>query len=327
MDKLDKTLKCETIGGFLKEGYCHVDDFILKDTEVSCEETFKGKWVSKTLTPVESMHLLGTTKTDNFAEFRLCKFPLDNIDNLKKEYFDKLQFTTLMRVYNRNRFDKAVIDKKKELVNDSQFLNFLVDRAKEIVSSGQQHQPMLFIKSGKEITIATLIFENYDEKERILKNVRKSITDGNIKKYWIVMEAWTGDNPFILPSRDAERKEALIISEYEKGEIRGKQIHLPFDRDAAGKPIWKKPREMLGTETDMADRWNFFMEDTFDERMAKVRDEKLSEDIKKIKEQFMAEQQKKGVSKTELDMMSKTFDKVGEDIKKKMKRAYGDEKL
>jgi len=329
MNKLNSAMKCEQLGGYIRDGECLLEDEILTDTEVSCEKTLKGNWITKSMYPVESMSYLGITKTPftkQLVDIRLCRFPLENIEYIQKEHFDKLQRSVLYRVINRDRFKSATIDEKKEMVSDSQLLDMLKKRSVDIVNMGQQHAPMMFVKgANKQITIILLHFENDKEKETMLKNIRDLISKGEVKKYWIVMESWVSDNPFILPRNDPNRKEAIMISEYEKDVIKTKKIIMPFKRDLEGKPVWLKKREDISEPSETGDRWNFFMEDIMDEKMAQIREEILRKQIAKAKKEMMEEFRSKGMSEEELKKASKTFDEVGEKIVKKMKRSYGDE--
>ena len=185
---------------------------------------------------------------------------------------------------------------------------------------------MMFLKTGnKELQIVVLQFANDEEKMKMMEKIRGLIMLSGVTKYWVVMEAWVSDNPFIRPRHDANRKEAIIISEYEKGEIHRKMIQMPFGREN-GRPVWLKHKEILMTSEDSADRWNFFMEDVMDERMVKIREREIDKKIKEAKKEILDAERKKGATEEEIKEMSKTFDRVAEKMKKKYKMR-GDEWL
>ena len=324
MNSLENAKKCESISGYLDDGYCHVDEFILKDTKVSCENDFKGIWVIKNFDKISGMNKIGTAKPGDHPNFKICKFPLENINNPEQKQFKKLETNAKMRVYNRELFKKSIIDKKIELANDTQLLNIFLEQAKMIINSGQTYAPLMFVKKGdNEIAIIKLKFANQEEKDRLINKLRNIITNSNVQKYWIMMEAWIGSNPFILPRYDIERKEVVVITEYDKDQIETRRVQLEFDRKN-GKPEWIRKKEILSTPDEGADRWNFFVEDVIDEKTKLVRLDKLDKDLEKIKKQFMEEKRKQGFTEEQIKIEEKKFDEMAERVRKKFKKMPGD---
>jgi hypothetical protein len=149
-------------------------------------------------------------------------------------------------------------------------LEWIEKKAKEVLEVKGSHQPQLMgVKPNGEIVIALLMFRNNEEKEQIRQVTRHLIEKENITHYFTIMESWLsqqdGSMPYVQPSKRVDRKEALVIIEFRKGE-KEKGFAQIFSRKGK-KIVWGEKNE-LGESHSI---WNFFLEEEgVNERMDKV---------------------------------------------------------
>lgn len=166
--------------------------------------------------------------------------------------------------------------------------------AKGIIESGKQHMPMIhLISKDNEVTICGLGFDSDKGKEKMLELFRKKIQDEKIPRYFIIMEGWVGSNAHIRPSRDFERKEALIVSEF-RDTMERKIIVVPFIREN-NKIKWQE--EMNLDDSEQYNRWDFYREDVMDEVIEKQRKEELLKELEKTDLKELVEMAKQDYEK------------------------------
>ena len=183
---------------------------------------------------------------------------------------------------------------------------------------------IITIKPDKSIDMIILHFSTDDEKEMQLNMMRKKINDENIIKYWTIMEGWIGSDPFIRPSRDFERKEALIILEFDKKTMMTKFVMIPFEKKD-NKIIWKKRlyEENIEDHTyHFSSMWNFYKEDVSEEMLKKIKIESIYKKIDDISKDQMDEMVKK--SRKELNDDTITEEKIKKEMKKQAKKMVFD---
>ncbi|GAG88057.1 unnamed protein product, partial [marine sediment metagenome] len=175
----------------------------------------------------------------------------------------------------------------------------IVKTAKSVMESTGKHPLSIIINKGKKSK--GMIFTGVD-KEKVKDLLRNLITKEKIEIYWLVAVSWikTG-NVFVRPSQDPNRKEALIISEYNGNTMETKRIFFMFERKEK-KIIWGK--RMTDTNfLNFADTWNFYKEDTMDESYNKMLIQKslesFEEQWKKRKDKFIAKIREKYPDVTE----------------------------
>lgn len=155
-------------------------------------------------------------------------------------------------------------------MNDLVDIELIERKAKEIVEKGKEHVPMVFLESEGEIDIKVIPFKNDKEKEIILNILRDYVQKKNIKRYWVVMESWLGNNPEIRPRRDINRREALTILEF-NSDFERKALILKFTRDKNGNVSWEERNVIEGDK--IVSRWDFYREDVVEERMEELKKE------------------------------------------------------
>ena len=99
--------------------------------------------------------------------------------------------------------------------------------AKETLEALGTHEPMIYLDfHGKLVSYLLFIHR----KEEALKYFRELITKEEIPQYWTVTESWISRTRGLSPSQDINRKEMLMISEYNGTTMETKKILLPFER-------------------------------------------------------------------------------------------------
>jgi hypothetical protein len=74
-----------------------------------------------------------------------------------------------------------------------------------------------------------LVFDPYT-KEEALRHFREMVTKEDIKIYWTVNESWVSQTRGIAPSEDMNRREMLMISEYNGDTMENRKVLLPYER-------------------------------------------------------------------------------------------------
>jgi len=184
---------------------------------------------------------------------------------------------------------------------------------------------IIAMKPDKSIDMIILNFSTDEEKEMQLNIMRKKINEENIIKYWAIMEGWVGSNPFILPSRDFERKEAIIILEFDKKTMMTKLVMIPFEKKD-NKIIWKE----RSYEDDMEDNtchfssmWNFYKEDVSEEMLKKLKTESIYKKIDNISKDQMDKIVRQARKKLNDDTI--TEEKIKKELKSQAKKMVYDE--
>ncbi len=164
--------------------------------------------------------------------------------------------------------------------------------AVDVMEKNKRHTPqiMLIDKKTKNITCMLIYFDNEDEKDNNLKVIREKIHKDKIEQYFVVVESWIGQNPYIQPSKDPNKKEALIIMEYNKNNpTQSNSIFRTFEKND-NEIVWIDRKEEINNEQNKS-RWNFYLEDVMSESIENIRleqffkenpKEKFEEDIKKF---------------------------------------------
>jgi len=113
--------------------------------------------------------------------------------------------------------------------------------AMECLEKTGKHSPQIIVETPHGVVMVVLCFRNQDEKKKMHEQIRGLIQKSKVNNYFYVAEAWMSeqkkDNPAILPSRDIDRKEVLIVSEFRKDGF-GESIMNEFERKGDS-IIWK----------------------------------------------------------------------------------------
>jgi len=322
---LTKAQKCEqTFAGYLDDDHCVVDKDVFQG-QTTCE-ALDGKLFKKQMKATESMDKIGAIGFSGIYEWNLCRFPLasmDKIDEKKQEPWIHFGLGEA-RAYQRERWRKADDRKKQRLMDGLRLRRELEIAAKAIVMSGEQHQPTMFIeKPDGKMDIGQFRFSSDAAKELALKKLKEEVWKAKSNRYWIIMEAWVGKNPWVRPKYDRDRTEALIITEYDKEDTHSMMTALPFSRK--GKEIiWEMRRENLGGGERGADRWNAFMEDTLKERSIQFKKNQIEKELAEAKQKFKEELIKNGKFTSEEE---KALNEGAESAKKKFFKLIEDGKI
>ena len=321
---LSNAQKCEALAGFIKDNRCNIDEAVLLP-HITCE-SLDGRWANQRMSHGQSMTLLGASKGEEYNNWKICSFPLENTGKIEQDKFDRMEIGMAdVRTHYRTRYNNADEKRKENLLAHMMITETLIQQAKKIVEHGKQHTAMMFTEDPvKGITINELRWNNDIAKAKMLTDIRVAITKGNIKNYWIIMEAWVGKNPLILPRHDAERTEEIFLGFYEKDDVHSRGVHLPFERKD-GKIIWTNRTEHL-TGENAGDRWNFFMEDVMDERIDKAKLMVFERDMEKARKDFIDKMDKRGIAGPMRAYMLKELDEQIDDAKKSLKRKLGSKK-
>jgi len=318
---LTNAQKCESLAGFIKDNRCNIDESVLVP-HVTCEG-LDGRWVNQRMSLDQSMTLMGAAKDDVFGNWQICSFPLENTEKIDQDKVDRMQIGMAeSRVHYRTRYNNTDGKKKEKFLERMMLTEILINQAKKIVELGKQHAAIMFIEDPvKGISINELRWNNDIAKAKMLSDIRESVSKGNIKNYWIIMEAWVGKNPYILPRHDMERTEEIFLGFYEKDDVHSRGVHLPFERKD-GKIVWTNRSEHLSGE-NAGDRWNFFMEDVMDERVDQAKTLVLERDLEKARKDFIEQMDRRGITGPMRDHMLKEIDSQIDEIKKVVKRRTG----
>ena len=151
-------------------------------------------------------------------------------------------------------------------------IEWVIKQAKLILEETGKHLPQVIAQTNvdgkKELAIIAIPFGTQKEKEMALNGLRAFVKNMNVERYWAVFEAWMakiekGEKLFRPASRDVDREEVLIISEFSK-DMTQKCIIVPFKRED-NKIIFDKE---VNANKDYSSVWNVFLEkDGLDEKM------------------------------------------------------------
>jgi hypothetical protein len=109
-------------------------------------------------------------------------------------------------------------------------LDTLEERSKKELEDIGSHEPMIYMDKNGELVPYMLVISSYESKEAALRNFREMVTRENIPRYWTVTQSWVSATRGILPMQDMNRREMLLIVEYDGNTMECKRVMLPFDR-------------------------------------------------------------------------------------------------
>jgi len=110
----------------------------------------------------------------------------------------------------------------------TELIEELEKMAKQTLETLGTHEPMIYLDFHGKL-VSYLLF--MQRKEAALKYFRELITKENIPQYWTVTESWVSKTRGLAPCMDINRKEMLMISEYNGTTMETKKILLPFERN------------------------------------------------------------------------------------------------
>ena len=176
---------------------------------------------------------------------------------------------------------------------DGYNLDFVEKQAKMVMEREGKHYPLAILSSEKEIFIFPMTFSGDREKQLTQEMLRKFVQVKKIERYWTIMESWVSCNPHIeSASRDINRKEALVISEFSISEnINGKMLTIIFEKDGK-KIIWKERVLLEGNSKKggFQSTWNFFKEDIGKELDDKREKARIADIVKRVEQADMSEE-------------------------------------
>jgi hypothetical protein len=183
----------------------------------------------------------------------------------------------------------------------------IVKIAKDVLQETGRHTMQLVVETSKINDDGTIENElhmvivpsiiNQAQKDEVAKYLRPLISDFKAERYFHIMEAWMSivdvtKKMFRPASRDIDRKECLVISEYRKDQ-KNQSVTIPFIRANDGEIYVGRERRM----TPGKDIWNAYLEfDGVEESLKKSVDEwndaffksKAKEFTKKYHPKFVA---------------------------------------
>jgi len=106
----------------------------------------------------------------------------------------------------------------------------LEKNARKTLEDIGNHVPMIYMDKKGVLISYLLIFDQYT-KAQAMRHFREMVTKENIPIYWTVTESWISQTRGILPEDDVNRREMLIISEYDGETMENRKILLPFERE------------------------------------------------------------------------------------------------
>lgn len=150
----------------------------------------------------------------------------------------------------------------------------IVEKAKKIIKETKEHRPLALMFNEKEQYVVPCLFDDQKSKERCQKALRTLVEEKNITHYYVIMEGWmseqTMEEPVIPPSRNINRKEVLFIAGFSKDNPKGENVTIQFTREN-GEIVFGEERTAESIETP----WNFYLEDTSDQRIEEDRRKRI----------------------------------------------------
>jgi len=104
----------------------------------------------------------------------------------------------------------------------------LLEYHKKMLRKEGEIQPILFTLKGERVQLfmLTAVMDDKDKAEICVKAVLSEVKPDS---YYMATEAWEGTDTNVMPSKDPNRKEVLIIYGQGKGES-GKLVRQPFTK-------------------------------------------------------------------------------------------------
>ena len=176
-------------------------------------------------------------------------------------------------------------------------IEFLEKAAKAIMQREKHHIPMIFLISrDKELSICGLAFRNRKGKNIMCDELRKKVQEEKIPQYFVVMEGWLSSNPHIMPSNDINRKETLIVSEFNSS-MKRRVIIIPFSRSESNNIIWHNKIDLPDDDGEQYNQWDFYRVNVMEEVFEKTRKEALLKELEETDLKMLIEKTKKDYEK------------------------------
>ena len=129
----------------------------------------------------------------------------------------------------------------------------IIRLAKKLVLEMGYHEPILFVKGSKSKFV--LNFKEFgdtsEQRERNMLNAGATLAYkhnvGELEALVFVNEAWMGTNINVLPSKDPNRIEVLLINTFDPGTKEESLIMFEMVRNAQGKVTDLKEKTLPGT--------------------------------------------------------------------------------
>ena len=127
----------------------------------------------------------------------------------------------------------------------------LVDVAKIILETTKKHSPQLIgYDKNNKCFIMCFPFFNDKDKELMRIKIKQFIIEKNIIKYYLIMETWISVKNkdeldmknLVLPRYDKNRKEGLVVTEFDKGKNPKSKI-IYFHRTESNAIVFGKESE------------------------------------------------------------------------------------
>lgn len=114
--------------------------------------------------------------------------------------------------------------------NMSELLAALEQQSKKEMEDIGSHEPMIYIDKNGKLVPYYLVLTSPHGKEKALRTFREMVTKEGIKRYWTVTEAWVSNTRGLAPSMSLNKREMLMISEYDAETMENRRMLLPFER-------------------------------------------------------------------------------------------------
>lgn len=141
--------------------------------------------------------------------------------------------------------------------------------AKDVLEKIGHHSPQVMFMHNGKMNINILKFENEIEKRAMLLGLRKIIHKHKITSYCTIMEAWMsireGDSktPYVRPKNDPDRKQALIITIFNKDLTFETSMNI-FEKDGDKIKWLERKHETRKEFKEYYSPWNVYLEDSPD---------------------------------------------------------------
>lgn len=140
----------------------------------------------------------------------------------------------------------------------------------ELVESNDLHSKILFLQN-KSLGMIILNFKDDKEKHLMRKKSLELLKSINADRYWFSSTAWfltqdrEGNNLYRRPSRDANRKECFMVTEFRK-DRKNKVYFAEIKRDIHNKVTFIEDEEMnknLNSQNNLQSYWDAWADEEF----------------------------------------------------------------
>jgi len=114
-------------------------------------------------------------------------------------------------------------------------------------------QPLIIMRKGSEFFVTQIPYGCESERNDVRDFLKEIVLQSGIQQYWMVRESWLRSNTSVPPELDEDKKEALLMGEYNIGK-KAKTILLQYatkDNDI----IFGERLEGVAGELD---KWDFY---------------------------------------------------------------------